>query len=78
MMAMFVGAFCYQKLRKENGAVGTIVQSLAQLPDNEYTKGIIAKVFGVAATRALIGADSPQLMKNGSTANDNNNCFICY
>ena len=35
-------AFCYQKLRKENGAVGTIVQSLAQLPDNEYTKGIIA------------------------------------
>ena len=35
-------AFCYAKLRKENGAVGTIVQSLAQLPDNEYTKGIIA------------------------------------
>ena len=35
-------AFCYQKLRKENGAVGTIVQSMAQLPDNEYTKGIIA------------------------------------
>ena len=35
-------AFCYQKLRKENGAVTTIIQSPAQLPDNEYTKGIIA------------------------------------
>lgn len=35
-------AFCYQKLRKENGAVMTIIQSPAQLPDNEYTKGIIA------------------------------------
>lgn len=34
-------AFCYQKLRKENGAVYTIVQSPAQLPDNEFTKGII-------------------------------------
>lgn len=35
-------AFFYQKLRKENGAITTIVQSPAQLPDNEYTKGIIA------------------------------------
>ena len=35
-------AFCYQKLRKENGAISTIVQSLAQLPDDEYTKGILA------------------------------------
>lgn len=35
-------AFCYQKLRKENGAVTTIIQSPAQLPDNEFTKGIIA------------------------------------
>lgn len=34
-------AFCYQKLRKENGAVYTIIQSPAQLPDNEFTKGII-------------------------------------
>lgn len=35
-------AFCYQKLRKENGAITTIIQSPAQLPDNEYTQGIIA------------------------------------
>jgi len=35
-------AFCYQKLRKENGAVCTIIQSPAQLPDNEFTKGIIS------------------------------------
>lgn len=35
-------AFCYQKIRKENGAVLTIIQSPSQLPDNEFTKGIIA------------------------------------
>lgn len=35
-------AFCYQKIRKENGAVITIVQTPSQLPDNEFTKGIIA------------------------------------
>lgn len=35
-------AFAYQKFRKENGAIYTIVQSPVQLPDNEYTKGIIA------------------------------------
>lgn len=35
-------AFCYQKLRKENGAIMTIIQSPAQLPENEYTKGIIS------------------------------------
>lgn len=35
-------AFFYQKIRKENGAVMTIIQSPVQLPDNEFTKGIIA------------------------------------
>ncbi len=35
-------AFFYQKIRKENGAVMTIIQSPVQLPDNEYTKGIVA------------------------------------
>lgn len=35
-------AFFYQKIRKENGAVMTIIQSPFQLPENEYTKGIIA------------------------------------
>ena len=32
----------YQKIRKENGAVMTIIQSPVQLPNNEYTKGIVA------------------------------------
>lgn len=35
-------AFFYQKLRKENGAIYTIIQSPAQLPEGHYTKGIIA------------------------------------
>lgn len=35
-------AFCYQKLRKDNGAIMTIIQSPAQLPENHYTKGIIS------------------------------------
>lgn len=35
-------AFCYQKMRKDNGAIMTIIQSPAQLPDNEYTKNIIS------------------------------------
>lgn len=32
----------YQKIRKENGAVMTIIQSPVQLPNNEFTKGIVA------------------------------------
>ena len=35
-------AFCYQKIRKENGAVYTIVQTPDQLPDDENTKNIIS------------------------------------
>lgn len=35
-------AFCYQKIRKENGAVYTIVQTPEQLPDDENTKNIIS------------------------------------
>ena len=35
-------AFCYQKIRKENGAVYTIVQNPDQLPDDENTKNIIS------------------------------------
>lgn len=35
-------ALFYQKIRKENGSVMTIIQSPVQLPDNEFTKGIIA------------------------------------
>lgn len=37
-----VVSFCYQKFRKENGAVMTIVQSPVQLPRNEFTDSIIA------------------------------------
>ena len=35
-------AYAYQKFRKENGAIYTIVQSPVQLPKNEHTLGIIA------------------------------------
>ena len=35
-------AFFYQKLRKENGAIITIIQTPSQLLDNEYTKGMFA------------------------------------
>lgn len=35
-------AFFYQKLRKENGSINTIIQSPAQLPDNNFTRSIIA------------------------------------
>lgn len=35
-------AFFYQKVRKENGAIYTIIQSPVQLPAGHYTDGIIA------------------------------------
>ena len=35
-------AFFYQKIRKENGAITTVIQSPAQLPDNNYTKSMIS------------------------------------
>jgi conjugal transfer ATP-binding protein TraC len=35
-------AILYQKIRKENGAVYTIIQDPSQLPPNNYTAGIIA------------------------------------
>lgn len=35
-------AFCYQKIRKENGSVMTVLQSPDQLRDDEFSKGIIA------------------------------------
>lgn len=34
-------AFCYQKIRKENGAVYTIIQNPDQLPPDEHTQNII-------------------------------------
>jgi conjugal transfer ATP-binding protein TraC len=35
-------AFFFQKLRKENGGINAIIQSPAQLPDNNFTRSIIA------------------------------------
>ncbi|MDR4895102.1 MULTISPECIES: VirB4 family type IV secretion system protein [unclassified Chryseobacterium] len=35
-------AVLYQKIRKENGSVNIIIQDMGQLPDNNYTQGIIA------------------------------------
>lgn len=35
-------AFFFQKLRKENGSIHAIIQSPAQLPDNNFTRSIIA------------------------------------
>lgn len=35
-------AFCYQKLRKENSGVWTIIQSPSQLSNDEFSKGIIS------------------------------------
>ena len=35
-------AWMYQKIRKENGFVWTVLQTISQLPDNQYTKNIIA------------------------------------
>lgn len=35
-------AFFFQKLRKENGAIISIIQSPAQLPEDNFTQGIIA------------------------------------
>ena len=52
-------AFFYQKIRKENGAVMTIIQSPVQLPDNEFTKGIIANtqlLYVLEATEVVYDA----------------------
>ena len=35
-------AILYQKIRKENGAVWTIIQDIGQLPKNQYTESILA------------------------------------
>lgn len=63
-------AFCYQKLRKENGAIMTIIQSPAQLPDNEYTKGIISntQILYVLPTTNVVYADVEEKFKFDSLA----------
>lgn len=52
-------AFCYQKIRKENGAVYTIVQTPDQLPDDENTKNIIGQ-HGHAVRIAYQGGHLPE------------------
>ena len=56
-------AFAYQKFRKENGAIFTIVQSPAQLPKNEYTAGIISntQLLFVLPTTEKVYADTIEL-----------------
>lgn len=63
-------AFCYQKLRKENGAIMTIIQSPAQLPENEYTKGILSntQILYVLPTTNVVYGDIETMFKFDSTA----------
>lgn len=63
-------AFCYQKLRKENGAIMTIIQSPSQLPDNEYTKGILSntQILYVLPTTNVVYADIEEKFKFDSSA----------
>ncbi|MEM8510426.1 MAG: conjugal transfer protein TraG, partial [Bacteroidota bacterium] len=37
-------AWIYQKIRKENGFIWTVLQNITQLPDNQYTDNIITNV----------------------------------
>jgi conjugation system ATPase, TraG family len=66
-------AFCYQKLRKENGAIMTIIQSPAQLPDNEYTKGIISntQILYVLPTTNVVYSDVEEMFRFDSKAKKN-------
>lgn len=66
-------AFCYQKLRKENGAIMTVIQSPAQLPDNEYTKGIISntQILYVLPTTNVVYSDVEQMFKFDQSAKKN-------
>ena len=66
-------AFCYQKLRKENGAIMTIIQSPSQLPDNEYTKGIISntQILYVLPTTNVVYTDVEEMFRFDSKAKKN-------
>lgn len=66
-------AFFYQKLRKENGAIITVIQTPSQLPDNEYTKGMIAntQILYVLPATEVVYEDVIQAfkIKNSSQIN---------
>lgn len=58
-------AFCYQKLRKENGAIYTIVQSPSQLPQDHNTRNIISntQILYVLPTTEVVYSDVIDLFK---------------
>jgi len=58
-------AFCYQKLRKENGAIYTIVQSPSQLPNDPNTRNIISntQILYVLPTTDVVYSDVIDLFK---------------
>ena len=66
-------AFVYQKRRNENGAIMTIIQSPAQLPENEYTKGIISntQILYVLPTTNVVYSDVEDMFKFDSQAKKN-------
>jgi hypothetical protein len=52
-------AFFFQKLRKENGGISAVIQSPAQLPDNNLTDGVIAntQIIYVLPTTETVYSD---------------------
>lgn len=58
-------AFLYQKIRKENGGVDIVIQSPTQLPDNEYTKNIIAntQILHVQEGNELVYKKTKELLE---------------
>ncbi|NKI28209.1 hypothetical protein HCG49_16775 [Arenibacter sp. 6A1] len=60
-------AFLYQKIRKENGGVDIVIQSPSQLPDNEYTKNIIAnhQILHVLEGSNLVYRETKKLLQLG-------------
>lgn len=58
-------AFLFQKIRKENGGVDIVIQSPTQLPDNEYTKNIIAnhQILHVLEGNNLVYSETSRMLK---------------
>ena len=51
-------AWLYQKIRKENGFIWTVLQNISQLPDNHYTDNIISNVqllMTLSLTEKVVG-----------------------
>lgn len=75
-------AFFYQKIRKENGAVMTVIQSPSQLPANEYTKGIISNtqlLYVLEGTEVVYDAVVETFkIKNQAHINQMKSIHNCY